>query len=144
MKSVTWNLFGAVVCLALVSGCTPPGMIIGMTSKMKENVTSDTLVLPSRPRDFVGGASAAGESLKYDVAGVDRANSAVRFTQKTSMIESTLIGPNRSISLEVSLGADGRTVSLQMIFIGNMGSAAQDKVNERMEKFKAALLEGLS
>lgn len=136
-------ILAALLCSS-VSGCTPPGMIIGMTSKMKENVTSDTLTLRSRPADFVGGASAAGEMLKYDVAGIDRAKNIVRFTQKTSMVESTLIGPNRHVSLEVSLGADGRTVALQMVFVGNMGSAAQEKVNERMEKFKAALLDQLS
>jgi hypothetical protein len=136
-------LLAALLAIS-VCACTPPGAIVGLVSKNRQNVTEDTMVLKRQPANFVDSVAEIGEELGYDLAGTDRAANTVRFTDDTNMLTSVFVGRQRQTVLTVSLKPNGRTVAFQLVISGNLKSATQEKVEERLSEFKTALRNRLS
>ncbi|MBP6379099.1 MAG: hypothetical protein KA312_01645 [Sphingorhabdus sp.] len=128
--------FAAALLLPL-SGCATVGMI---ASKSEEFELADSVTLRARPRDFVAAVEAAGKSLKYDVAGLDRANNKITLSDNSSLATGILIGKTKQFRMEVSLGSDGRTANIMAYAMGNFGSGDREKVEKRIADFKAALI----
>jgi uncharacterized protein YceK len=131
------QMIGLTAALLLtLSGCGSIGSIV---SKSETFQVTDSMTLRSRPRDFVGAVEAAAKSLKYDIAGLDRANNKVTLSDSSSLATGVLIGKTKQFRMEVALGGDGRTVGITVYAMGNFGSADREKVEKRVADFKAAL-----
>ena len=127
---------GAALLLPL-SGCGSIGTIV---SKNESFEVVDSVLLRSRPRDFVGSVEAVAQSLKYDVSGLDRANNKVTLSDNSSMATTVLIGKVKLFRMEVTLGGDGRTVNITVYSSGNFNTADRQKIEKRVADFKAALV----
>jgi hypothetical protein len=134
MRSLLAALLAISVC-----ACTPPGVVVGLVSKNRQNLTEDTMVLGRQPTNFVDTVAEVGEALGYDLAGTDRATNSVRFTDDTNMLTSVFVGKQRQIGLVVSLKPDGRTIAFQLSILGNLKSATQEKAEARLADLKAAI-----
>ncbi len=129
-------VLGAALLLPL-SGC---GSIGTLVSKSEQFEITDSVVLRSRPRDFVASVEAAAQLLKYDVSGLDRAKNKVTLTDNSSIATGVLIGKSNLFRMEVTLGADSRTVNIMVSAFGNFGTSDRVKVEKRVADFKAALV----
>lgn len=123
-----------------LTGCSTVGT---MVSKSEGFELTDSLVLRTKPSDFVAATEAAGQSVGYRVSGVDRAKNQVIFSNNSSMATSVLIGKIKLFRMEVTLGGDGRTVAIMVNASGNFGSANREKLEKQVADFKAALIQRL-
>ena len=130
------KLFLLPLALAL-SAC---GTIGTMVSKSEQFEIADSVVLRSRPRDFMAAVEAAGQAQGYKVSGLDRANNKVSLSNNSSIATGVLIGKVKLFRMDVSLGGDGRTVNIVVNAHGNFGSADREKVEKRVADFKTALV----
>lgn len=131
-------IFTVVMALSL-SGCAA-----AIGGRVQTFSTTDTIALQSRPRDFVASVERVGSALKYDVVGIDRANNQVTLGTSPSMLTSLAIGKYGTFSMQVTLGSNGRAVSIITSAGGNYGQGDRSKVDERVAAFKTALTRELN
>jgi hypothetical protein len=127
---------GAALLLPL-SGCGTVGTLV---SKNENFEITDSVVLRSRPRDFVAAVEAAAQAQGYKVSGLDRANNKVVLSNNSSMATTVLIGKVKLFRMEVMLGGDGRTVNIAVFAGGNFKTADREKVEKQVADFKAVMV----
>ena len=125
----------AVMLAFSLSACA-----VGMLTPSRTFNTADTFVLPSSASNFTQVASEVGRSLDYDISSVDRNANAVTLSDNSRPGSASITGKLQTISFILALQGDGRTVEIQALATGNMGSVSQEKIEERMAAIERAMI----
>lgn len=101
--------------------------------------TTEEMVLPSTPANFLDTVIAVGEELGYQYSGGNRAENLVQLSDQPNFGESVIMGRSYTVQLYVSLQPDGRTVEIQFYSVGGRATAGAERSQERIREFRSAL-----
>ena len=131
------NFMGIYMSLLLV-GCSGLGMMASTTHTFtgKESITLRT------PRaDILDIVAKVGESLGYDVSGLDKESGTISLSSGSGAFAGTMIGKFNTNILTITVEKGSQKLNIVVVVTGNFGSGGQEAASRLMEDFKTKLLE---
>lgn len=132
--------FGAALAALSASGCELA--MIGGASTLRQSGLSDTVPLMVPPEAAARAVAEVGRSLGYSVNYVDLNQGSVTLSKSDPFV-GQFVGVMHSTTIATSSVDRGKNLKLSVNVTGSYGRGGENEVAERLEEFKAKLLETL-
>ncbi len=137
LRAVVSVVIGSCIIVVLV-GCMPFGTLI---SNQEYYGGIDSLLLQVPTPNILDTMAEVGSSLGYKVSGLNRQHGTIHLTSCSPMFTNIMIGKFSSTTLSITVMENGTKLDIRVQTIGNFGTAEQENVMGRVNKFKVKLLE---